>query len=130
MEDKKELNALAQHILDKHAIIEVPLAQMTLRARPGVPDFQFSLKRGEGSIFFKGTELVLQLSFNGYRVALLDTYHYGCAVHIATFSVNETEMKKIQEALGGEIEECMLDLGELIDSIIMPERRRLLWPNG
>lgn len=130
MEDKKELNALAQHILDKHAIIEVPLTQMTLRARPGVPDFQFSLKRGEGSIFFKGTELVLQLSFNGYRVALLDTYHYGCAVHIATFSVSETEMKKIQEALGGEIEECMLDPGELIDSIIMPERRRLLGANG
>ncbi|OZI15442.1 hypothetical protein CE195_01480 [Sodalis-like symbiont of Philaenus spumarius] len=63
---------------------------------------------------------------NGYRVALLDTHHYGCAVHIATFSVSEAEMKKIQKVLGGEIEECMQDPGELIDGIIMPERRRLL----
>ncbi|AFP84848.1 hypothetical protein [secondary endosymbiont of Ctenarytaina eucalypti] len=130
MDAKKKIHTLAQYILDKHESTEVRLTKMTLRARPGVPDFQFAIERAESRIFLKGTELILQLSFNGYRVVLLDTYHYGCAVYIATFSVTELEIKKIQNALGGKIEECIEDPGDLIDGIMMPERRRLLGANG
>ncbi|MEG0198705.1 MAG: hypothetical protein RR676_16325, partial [Acinetobacter sp.] len=60
-----------------------------------------------------------------FRLFVLDTQHYGCAVYIATLQVTADEAQVLQAELGLALQDGMGEPGEL-DDIRMTEQRRLL----
>lgn len=123
------MKTLAQEILDKNAMREVHLDGMVIYARPALPSYQLAVMRHGCQITLRGNELVLSrvrhLSGEAYRLFVLDTEHYGCAVYIATLYVTAEEAQCLQVELGLTMQDGIGEPGEL-DDIRMTEQRRLL----
>ena len=123
------MKTLAQEILEKNAMTEVHLDGMVIYARPALPSYQLTVMRHGCQITLRGNELVLSrvrhLSGEAFRLFVLDTEHYGCAVYIATLYVTADEALCLQAKLGLTLQDGIGEPGEL-DDIRMTEQRRLL----
>ncbi|MEG2992551.1 MAG: hypothetical protein RR818_14595, partial [Citrobacter sp.] len=89
------MKTLAQDILEKNAITEVHLEGMVIYAKPALPSYQLAVMRQGCQITLRGNELILSrvrhISGEAFRLFVLDTQHYGCAVYIATLQVTADE---------------------------------------
>lgn len=123
------MKTLAQEILEKNAVTEVHLNGLVIYARPGLPSYQLTVMRHGCQITLRGNELVLSrvrhISGEAFRLFVLDTQHYGCAVYIATLYVTSDEAQCLQTELGLILQDGIGEPGEL-DDIKMTEQRRLL----
>ncbi|MEG0869933.1 MAG: hypothetical protein RSG77_23275 [Hafnia sp.] len=123
------MKTLAQDILEKNAITEVHLEGMVIYAKPALPSYQLAVMRQGCQITLRGNELILSrvrhISGEAFRLFVLDTQHYGCAVYIATLQVTADEAQVLQAELGLALQDGMGEPGEL-DDIRMTEQRRLL----
>ncbi|MBI0278630.1 hypothetical protein I6H07_23175 (plasmid) [Hafnia alvei] len=123
------MKILAQQILEKNAVTEIHLDGLVIYARPALPSYQLTVIRNECQITLRGNELILSrvrhLSGEAFRLFVLDTQHYGCAVYIATLYVTSDEAQCLQAELGLTLQDGIGEPGEL-DDIRMIEQRRLL----
>ena len=123
------MKALAQQILEKNAVTEVHLDGLMIYARPALPSYHLKVMRHGCQITLRGNELVLSqvrhISGEAFRLFVLDTQHYGCAVYIATLHVTSDEALCLQTELGLVLQDGIGEPGEL-DDIRMTEQRRLL----
>jgi len=123
------MKTLAQEILEKNVVTQVHLDGMVIYARSALPSYQLSVMRHGCQITLRGNELVLSrvrhLSGEAFRLFVLDTEHYGCAVYIATLYVTADEAQCLQVELGLTLQDGIGEPVEL-DDIRMTEQRRLL----
>jgi len=123
------MKALAQQILETNAVTEVHFDGLVIYARPALPSYQLAVMRHGSQIILRGNELVLSrvrhISGEAFRLFVLDTQHYGCAVYIATLQVTSDEAQCLQTELGLMLQDGIGEPGEL-DDIKMIEQRRLL----
>lgn len=123
------MKTLAQQILEKNAVTEVHLDGLVIYARPALPSYQLTVMRHGCQITLRGNELVLarvrHINGEAFRLFVLDTQHYGCAVYIATLHVTSGEAQRLQAELGLMLKDGVGEPKEL-DDIKMTEQRRLL----